>query len=175
MIPAGRVFAAIVPPVDVVAALADRLGGLDIPGRRVPPPNWHVTLRFVGHVEEVAYERWLAALAEADVPGPFSVSLGGLGAFPRPARATVLWVGVESGDALADLAAAVDDAADRVGLGREERPFVPHLTISRVRPPEDVRSLVDSGNVLRATFTVSQFHIMAAVGSRYHVFESYDL
>jgi len=82
---------------------------------------------------------------------------------------------VESGDDLSDLAAAVDAAADRAGLGSEERPFVPHLTISRVRPPEDVRRLTEVQDRWRASFTISRFHVMAAVGSRYQVYETYDL
>ena len=175
LIPKGRVFAAVGPPAEVVVALAERLAGLAIPGKRVPPPNWHVTLRFVGPVEEVAYERWLGALDESDLPGPFSITLRGLGAFPRAARATVLWVGVESDPALDDLAHVVDAAADRAGLGREERPFVPHLTIARVRPPEDVRRLIYGQDGWRLRFAVSEFHIMAAVGSRYQVYESFRL
>lgn len=174
LIPTGRVFAAVVPPPEVVAALADRLEGVSIPGRPVPPPNWHVTLRFVGEVEEVAYQRWLAEMDTTSPPAPFRVTLSGLGAFPRPARATVLWVGVES-RALEDLAARVDEAAEDAGLGSEERPFHPHLTISRVRPPADVRRLVERDDTWRLGFRVEEFHVMAAMGSRYRRYETFRL
>lgn len=173
--PTGRVFAAIVPPPEVVAALDERLRPLSIPGRRVPPPNWHLTLRFVGQIDQVAYERWLASLDQAETPRPFRLRMGGLGAFPRPVRATVLWVGVESHPALIDLAAAVDEACDLAGLGREERPYVPHLTISRVRPPEDVSPLTGATHEWHLSFEVTRYHVMAAVGGRYQVYESFDL
>lgn len=172
--PTGRVFAAVVPPPEVVAALDDRLENLSIPGRPVPPPNWHLTLRFIGKVDEVRYQRWLGAIDSAALPSPFRVTLGGLGAFPRPARATVLWVGVE-GDQLSDLATVVDEAAAEAGLGGEERPFRPHLTISRVRPPADVRPLIDAGDGWKLPFRVREFHVMAALGSRYRVYETFSL
>lgn len=172
--PAGRVFAAVVPPSEVVVALHDRVERLPVPGRQVPPPNWHLTLRFVGKVEEVAYERWLGEIDTAPLPASFRVTLGGLGAFPRPARATVLWVGVE-GDGLQALATVVDRAAEAAGLGREERPFRPHLTISRVRPPDDVRSLIGAAGSWRSSFRVEEFHIMAAAGSRYRTYETFCL
>lgn len=174
LIPAGRVFAAVVPPVEIRAALDDRLAGRAIPGRPVPPPNWHITLRFVGKVEAVAYERWLGEMDTAPVPDPFTIALSGLGAFPRPARATVLWVGVES-ERLPELAGSVDRAAEGAGLGREERPFRPHLTISRVRPPADVRTLLDADDGWRLRFRVKEFHIMAAAGQRYRIYETFSL
>lgn len=173
--PPGRVFAAVKPPPDVVMALADRLTGVDVPGRRVPADNFHVTLRFVGEVEAVPYERWLAAMDTADKPPPFRVAMGGLGAFPKPARATVMWVGVR-GEKLGQLAGVIDRCAADAGLGSEERPFRPHLTISRVRPPADVRHLVDGfAGKPDLSFPVTEFHIMAAVGSRYRVFETFPL
>lgn len=172
--PTGRVFAAVVPPTEVVVALAEQLDPLTLPGRPVPPPNWHITLRFVGQVEAAGYERWLAEMDTRRAPAPFRVTLGGLGAFPRPPKATVLWVGVESKD-LAELAASVDEAADAAGLGTEERPFRPHLTVSRLRPPVDVRELVESDGGWRATFTVSEFHVMAAAGARYRIYETFGL
>lgn len=174
LIPSGRVFAAIRPPPEVVAALDDRLESVAVPGRPVPPENWHVTLRFVGHLEAAAYERWLSELDAVAKPSPFRLKLGGLGAFPKPARATVLWVGVQ-GDGAARLAAAADDAADVAGLGREERPFRPHLTVARARPPVDVRWLVDGAEEESLPFRVNEFHVMAAVGSRYRTFESFPL
>lgn len=169
----GRLFAAVVPPGEVVAALDDWLGRFDLPGQPVPAANWHVTLRFVGPIDRVSYERWIGAIDQADKPEPFEMTLGGIGAFPRPARATVLWVGCES-DRLAELAESVDGAADMAGLGREERPFRPHLTIARVRPPEDVTALT-SADGWRARFVVREFHVMAAVGSRYRRFETFEL
>lgn len=172
--PTGRVFAAVVPPPEVVAALDHRLDDLSIPGRPVPPPNWHLTLRFIGKVDEVAYQRWLGGMDSAALPSPFRVTLSGLGAFPRPARATVLWVGVK-GDLLGDLATVVDVAAEEAGLGREERPFRPHLTISRVRPPADVRPLIDADHGWKLPFRVKEFHVMAAMGSRYRVYETFSL
>lgn len=174
LILSGRVFAAVVPPAEVVAALVMRLEPLSLPGRPVPPANWHTTLRFVGKVQAVAYERWLAEMNTAALPAPFPIAVTNLGAFPRPARATVLWAAVE-GETLADLAAVVDEAAGGAGLGREERPFRPHLTIARVRPPADVRSLIDDDDEWRMTFPVKEFHVMAAVGSRYRVYETFSL
>lgn len=173
--PPGRVFAAVVPPPEVRAALVQRLDPLEIPGRPVPPGNWHLTLRFIGEVEATGYERWLAELDESAWVPPFRVRLGGLDAFPRRAKATVLWVGAHS-DSLAGLAATVDEAAANAGLGNEERPFRPHLTISRVRPPADVRGLVEqAGEEWDIAFRVNSFHIMAAAGNRYRTYETFAL
>lgn len=175
MIPDGRVFAAVKPPTEVVAAVEDRLVSEAIPGRRVPPENWHITLRFIGETEPVGYERWLANLDAAPKPSAFRLSLGAVGAFPKPARATVLWVGVH-GEDIAGLAEVVDDAAEASGLGREERPFRPHLTVARIRPPEDVRRLTDArAGEERLPFRVTEFHVMAAVGGRYRVYETFEL
>jgi 2'-5' RNA ligase len=118
-------------------------GGL--PGRAVRPENWHLTLRFLGWTTDLQRDGILRSLDEAALPGPFDMRFGGLGAFPKERRATVLWVGVERGGAaLGDLAAACDEAAQAVGFTSEDRPFHPHLTISRIRPQEDVTALVDT-------------------------------
>lgn len=171
--PTGNVFVAVVPPPEVVAALSDWLEDLPIPGRRVPPPNFHITLRFVGNVDPVAYDRLLAALATRPLVEPFRVHLSGLGSFPNPRRATVLWVGVEAGPSLEQLAEIVEDATVAAGFEPEERPFVPHLTVSRVRPPENVTAL--QAGERRLSFPVEEIHIMAAWGSRYRVYETFPL
>ncbi len=172
--PGGRVFAAVRPPLEVVMPLHDRLRTLGVPGRKVPPENWHVTLRYVGPIKAEAYDRWLAEIDLAPKPPPFSLRLGGLGAFPKGSRASVLWIGVD-GDEVTRLAGVVDEAAEAAGLGREERPFRPHLTIARVRPPEDVRSLTERSGDQELSFRVDDFRIMAAVGSRYRDYETFTL
>jgi 2'-5' RNA ligase len=122
-------------------ALAEKTTTLAIPGRLAPPENWHLTLRFLGSVDQVTYERFLSALEVADIE-PFQIGLGRIGAFPNVRKATVVWVAVEDGrEGLATLNEIAEEAAQSAGLAVEERPFHPHLTLSRVRPPADIRSL----------------------------------
>jgi RNA 2',3'-cyclic 3'-phosphodiesterase len=139
----GRVFVAVGFPPEVRMAITEHLDRRRLPGVPVPAENLHFTLRFLGDLGSVDFDRLLAALDEATLPDPFPVTLGGLGAFPKPQQATVLWLGVTAGgDGLEDLHSTVEGACDRAGLGREERPFRPHVTVSRIRPPEDVRAVI---------------------------------
>lgn len=139
----GRVFVAAPLPDEVRIALADRLRGIELPGKVAPPENWHMTLRFLGTLDEVTYERFLGLLDASDLGHSFRVGLGGLGAFPRPRSATVVWVDVDQGgDRLLELSAVCEEAAQGAGLAPEDRPFRPHLTLSRLRPGQDVTDLV---------------------------------
>lgn len=143
----GRLFLAVDPPDDarrrLVATIAEQLDGRPLPGRPSPPENWHLTLRFLGDTDEVGYERLLATLDQAELPAAFAAGFDGLGAFPRPERATVLWVGIDPGrDALAELANQVEDAVEAAGWAPEERPFRPHLTLARIWPHQDVRPVL---------------------------------
>lgn len=140
-----KVFVGLELPLDVRAALSTVLVDLDIPGRPAPPENWHVTLRYIGEMDDVAIDRLLAGLDECDLGSRFRLVTGGLGAFPHSSKATVLWMGFRSGlEPLNDLATTVDEVVERIGHGHEDRPFAAHLTLSRIRPPLDVRELVDS-------------------------------
>jgi 2'-5' RNA ligase len=136
----GRLFFGLVPSTEAVAALSARLDGLDLPGAVVPPFNWHLTLRFVGEADQVGYERLLASVSGADLGRPFRLQLGGMGAFARPQRAEVLWIGLAAGEAeVLDLGAGIEEATQAAGFPAEDRPLHPHLTLSRLRPPADVR------------------------------------
>jgi len=140
-----RIFVAVPLPDEIRMALADRLASLDMPGRAVPPENWHITLRFLGWTDDVAYDRLLAALDEADLGPSFDVMLGEMGAFPRPKSATVIWLAADKGrDQLEELATEAEDAAQIAGFSPEDRPFQAHLTLSRVRPAKDASGLIDS-------------------------------
>lgn len=144
----GRLFIAVSLTDEVRSALAAHVmegtNGRPLPGKPVRPPNWHVTLRFLGPTDGVAYDRFLDAMANAGMGGPFSITFGGLGAFPRPPRATVLWLAIERGaDRLERLANLSEEAAQRAGFAPEDRPFHPHLTLSRLRPHQDLRPLIE--------------------------------
>jgi len=115
-----------------------------LPGRAVRPENWHLTLRFLGEVDELGRDRLTAALDQADLGAPFQVRWCGLGAFPRARRATVLWVGLERGaEESARLAEVVEEAVQAAGFPAEERPFRSHMTLSRIRPHQDVTPLLE--------------------------------
>jgi RNA 2',3'-cyclic 3'-phosphodiesterase len=150
--PTARLFVALVPPTEVTESLAARVDatGVGIAGLRwTARANWHVTLAFLAAVPTARVEAAVAELAEvAGGATPFSLRLGGAGAFPRPARAGVVWAGVEGKSK--DDARALDRLAKhvRIGLRRtrlqpDRSPFRPHLTLARVRPAADVTTLVE--------------------------------
>lgn len=107
---------------------------------------WHLTLAFLGEVDEQATDRLTVRLARAAGHHPrLTLSLGGAGAFPAAARARVLWTGVRGDErGLAALAASVGAAARRAGVPPASggRRYQPHLTLARCRAPADVRTLV---------------------------------
>jgi RNA 2',3'-cyclic 3'-phosphodiesterase len=133
-----RSFIAIEIPAAIQKAIAENTASIKnaLPKpliRWVAPQNVHLTLKFLGDVSPANLNRLAETLkGEAASHEPFSISVGGLGAFPNPRRARVLWIGLDAPPALATLQRGVDAAALQLGYPREERPFSPHLTIGRV-------------------------------------------
>ncbi|HKE19525.1 MAG TPA: RNA 2',3'-cyclic phosphodiesterase [Kofleriaceae bacterium] len=125
--------------------------------RWVAPASYHVTLKFLGWSRpEVAFalrDRVAAAVAGQRA---FDLDTVGLGAFPTPARARVLWAGVDAqgGARLAELAGRMERACEDLGFAREERPFHPHVTLARLKVPGDVRGLISgcSEQVFRSSW-----------------------
>lgn len=139
----GRVFVAAPLPPEIRFDLSERVAEMSIPGKVGPPENWHITLRFLDTVDQVTYERFLSELERVGEQFAFPISLHGFGAFPNPRKATVFWAGVGRGTSdISVLNELAEDAAIASGLVPEERPFHPHVTLSRIRPPADVRDLV---------------------------------
>ena len=142
-------------------AVAERLERVEIPGVVVPVENLHLTFRFVGDIDPVSFDRLLAALSESTLPAPFRIQLGGLGAFPKARRASVLWLDLfDPAGGLGEIHAAVEDSCEEAGLGREDRPFRPHVTLSRIRPPVDVRSLIDSTPAVDLSSAVDELVVL---------------
>ena len=151
-----------------------------VPGRPVPAANWHVTLRFLGPAPTEQADRVLYEMSREISEGPFSIRFGGLGAFPRPAKASVLWLGVAGGaDGLAEVAQRCEDAAVAAGFSPEERPFHPHLTLSRIRPPQNVSGVIASVPAFDVTMPVSEITLyqshLGGAGARYTVVDRVPL
>lgn len=109
----------------------------------VPPENLHLTVVFLGETPSDRVSRLVEALelAAADVV-PFSTSAEGVGAFPSPRRARVLWAGLaDSGGDMARVAEAVASRLEETGIPRELREFTPHVTLARFRAPQMIASL----------------------------------
>lgn len=158
---AGRLFMA--APLDeavrraLTSHLEDALGRAGLPGRRVHPANWHFTLRFLGDCNVRARDALIDALAGADLGAAFELGFEGLGAFPRSERARVLWIGAGRGtNELARLAKASEQAARQAGFEPERRRFSAHLTLSRLRPEEDVRALIGRVPPFADTLTIDE-------------------
>jgi 2'-5' RNA ligase len=130
--------------------IADLLGRLRretvVPVRWVRPELMHLTLAFLGEVSGDVLESAKARLGEvAQQHKTFTAQLKGLGAFPSPGRARVVWLGTEQGrDEVCALQADVVKALRPVGYQPERRPFSPHLTIGRLKIPADVARVVAS-------------------------------
>lgn len=134
-----RLFVAVPVPPAADAALEDALapwrGAVD-GARWIGPPNRHITLKFLGEVPRERLEEVSDALGgAAAAASPFALALDAMGAFPRPERATVLWVGLEdpTGE-LGRLASAIDQALEPI-VAADVRPFAAHLTLARFDPP----------------------------------------
>ena len=177
-----RLFLAVALSDDVrhglAAFLDDEAGRL--PGKPVPPANWHLTLRFLGTTEQHQRDLVVAFLDDHATTEPFVLGFDGLGGFARPARATVQWLGVGRGsDSAAALAAVCEEAAQAAGFDPEDRPFHPHVTLSRIRPRKDVSSLVESVARFPLTQTVDRITLYRSIlgqeGARYEVADEVEL
>lgn len=125
-----RLFVGIELPEVVRARLAAFAGG--IPNVRwIAPENIHLTLRFIGEVDEDVGHDVDEALAAVAAPA-FAFELAGFDTFGNGRRAHTLWAGVERNPALVHLRDKVESALVRVGLAPETRKFSPHVTIARL-------------------------------------------
>ncbi len=112
-----------------------QLQQLDRCVRWTPAGNLHLTLRFLGEIDDAQRGALAQALATlAGVHSRLLLDAGGLGCFPNPRRPSVIWCGIQGdGAALARLQADVERAARSIGLPAEEKTFAPHLTIGRLQ------------------------------------------
>jgi RNA 2',3'-cyclic 3'-phosphodiesterase len=143
-----RLFVAIVPPAGVLAELAAAIQPLQATApelRWTASAGWHVTLAFLGEVDDAVIPELTARLERAAQRHPEQrLAIAGSGAFPRLARATVLWAGIRADNrVLASLAASVAAGARRAGAPPPDdgRKYRPHVTLARSSQPANLASL----------------------------------
>jgi 2'-5' RNA ligase len=134
-----RLFVAATLPPDLrvqLGALQHDLLGLRSEVRWARPEGIHLTFVFLGEVapDRLAPVRNAVGAAAAEAPAPFRLRASGLGAFPERGPMRVVWVGIDGDRAAASrLKTLLDRHLAPCGFAPEEREFVPHLTLGRVR------------------------------------------
>ena len=176
-----RVFVAVFPPPEVQETLVEAARALPTDAFRLTVPDRvHLTLKFLGEVPPEDLPRTSSALERVSPQqgGPFDATVSGFGAFPSARRARILWAGIAQGaEELVTLARAVEDLLEPEGFAREDKPFVPHLTLGRARRPVPF----DAGEATlpRLGFSVGALDLVesrqGASGVTYPVLERYPL
>lgn len=120
---------------DLDEAFLDAAVAIHVPvGRRVKRETMHCTLSFFGDVDDARLAE-LKARVEAMANVPIAVKATRLDAFSSPKKAHVVVLPLEDDGSLARL---------HESMGKEDRPYRPHLTLARLKTPEDLRALVES-------------------------------
>jgi len=97
------------------------------------PGNWHLTVKFLGEVDEILVEDIKTALSGVRF-ARFAIRAGSAGYFPNIRRPRVLWVGLSQGaDQCSELFVSVEQALEPLGIEPDDHPFRSHLTLARIR------------------------------------------
>lgn len=163
-----RLFSGLEIPAEIAERLSFFRGGL--PGARwIEPSDYHVTLRFLGDVDEIVAADVDAGLREARARAPLTVTLEGLASFGGD-RPRALYAAVAATPELADLQEEHERIARRAGAAPERRKFTPHVTLARLNreaTPEAVaRVLTEAGVFPRLSFTARRAALFSARTSR---------
>jgi 2'-5' RNA ligase len=137
----------------------------------VEEQNLHLTLKFLGWVEEKDIDKMLRLAEEsAKGTGSFKLKLAGMGTFPEGKSPRVIWVGItEGGERLKEIAEKLENQLSQAGFRSEEREFSTHLTLGRVKDKKGVdlvkekmkeskdqvfgELVVDHINIMKSTLT----------------------
>ena len=115
-------------------------------------------------------------LSDTVSASPSRVWCEGLGAFPRPSRAGVVFAAVDDPTGILDhLAGVCEEAAIDAGFEPEDRPYVPHLTLSRLRPALDVRALFAAFGEFRVPIKVRAITLLRTNDSHYDTLDTLPL
>ena len=174
-----RLFVAIRPPDRIRDLLLAAMGGIS-GARWQEDDQLHLTLRFIGDVDRHRARDVHAALGAVHHPR-FEIALDGIGLFDRRGQPGTIWAGLAPQEPLRTLHKKIDQAMVRVGIEREQRAYLPHITLARLkRSSGTVRDLLEqSGGLTSPPFFVDRFSLFESQltpdGAVYTIIETYAL
>lgn len=167
-----RAFVAIELPEPILKRcreIGEQLRDLRLEGRVAKPQSIHLTLKFLGRIEEDRLQE-LGEILSHTARGftSFGLRLEGLEVFPHLRRPRVVWVGVRASEELNRLQREVEDRLEEVGFAKEERDFHPHLTLIRLKSQKNVLELVrflqsEAGNEGLGEIRVDALHLYQSI------------
>lgn len=97
-----------------------------------PTEQMHITLKFLGDLTQKQVNNLQMALSDIS-KAAFALTLKGWGTFPNEGRPKIIWARIEASEAIMELQQAVEEVCAAWGFERENRPFVPHVTLGRIK------------------------------------------
>lgn len=161
-----RLFTALTLPDDVRGWLTTLRGGLK-GARWIDPANYHVTLRFIGDVDERTADEAADALGRIERE-PLTIRLSGLDSFGSKRQPHAVWARVVPTPALTELQAEQERILQRIGLPAEPRRFTPHVTLARLKGASSAEVagwLAVRGGFEMPPFVAHSFELMSARAS----------
>ncbi|MES5100833.1 RNA 2',3'-cyclic phosphodiesterase [Agrobacterium sp. BA1120] len=174
-----RLFTALEIPRNAAMSLSLLRGGL--PGARwIDVENYHITLRFIGDIDNRTADEVVNRLDRIDRP-EFQVNLTGIGSFGSK-KPHSIWAGVSPSAEMTALQGEIERICQRLGLPPDPRKFTPHVTLARLRNSrldDVVHYLSGRGDFRTSPFTVGRFVLMSSKesvgGGPYIIEEAFPL
>ncbi|MFC1741187.1 RNA 2',3'-cyclic phosphodiesterase [Nanoarchaeota archaeon] len=174
-----RLFIAIEVPEDIKQILIAARDKLIFPGKAAKTKEFHLTLKFLGEVDEPKAKQLSKALEKIEF-NPFTLTLSDIGAFPNRNKARVIWAGLTPHENINSIQQRIDNECETLGFKKDDR-FHPHLTLARIKSIDDKEEFLkclDSISLTKAEFKVDSFKLIKSTltpeGPIYDVLNSFS-
>ena len=134
--------------------------------RMTPAHNWHYTMAYFGQIPMKKLEEFKDSLLKGSWGESFKLGVRGYGAFPTMDEGRVLWLGVGKGeDQVRELAMKLRGLADDLEIEYDQKPFIPHLTLCRMKVPRNLSRLAEDYKLKQEhPFIVDKFILYESLG-----------
>jgi 2'-5' RNA ligase len=150
---------------DALASLIEQLKKTQADVKWVAPGNIHLTLKFLGEIDEESVEKVIQILEESTKDKDrFVIKISSLGCFPNINSVRIIWIGIDKGDnETRKIANELEKNVAKIGIPEENRPFSSHITIGRTRSSlnreklvGELQNLTNNSGLARLEFTVTK-------------------